>query len=61
MKSNVTRDIRKTAEENGVKIYGRLRPGKSEYANLLMFEDDLDHRFIWNQKDKKLTILIFCK
>ena len=62
MKADVTRELRKIAEENGVKIHGRLRlSGKREPTSLLVFEDDMGHRFIWNQEDKKLTILIFCE
>lgn len=49
MKADVTREIRKIAEENGVKIHGRLRlSGKREPTSLLVFEDDMGHRFIWN-------------
>lgn len=62
MTVNVAKEIRKKAEENGVKVYGRLRSnGKGEPANLLVYEDDMNHRFIWDQEDKKLTVLIFCE
>lgn len=57
-----TKEIRRKAEENGVMIYGRLRfQGKGEPAGLLVFEDDMDHKFLWDQADQKLTVLIFCK
>lgn len=62
MRTNIAKEIRKKAEENGVKIYGRLwRNGRREPANLLVYRDDMDHRFIWDPEDKKLTVLIFCE
>lgn len=55
----MTEEIRKKAEENGVRIYGRLRLGNKS-DTLVTFVDDMDHKFIWNPLDKSLTVLIFC-
>ena len=59
MKTSMTEEIRKKAEENGVRIYWRLRLGNKS-DTLVTFVDDMDHKFIWNPLDKSLTVLIFC-
>ncbi len=60
MRTNVTERIRKKAEENGVKIYGRLRlEDKSD--TLITFEDDKGHRFVWSPLAERLTIIILCE
>ena len=59
MKTSMTEEIRKKAEENGVRIYGRLRLGNKS-DTLITVVDDMDHKFIWIPLDKSLTVLIFC-